>query len=315
VTSRGYKHAYMDTDSIFTDSRIAAKLSRYFDPLNPYNFKAPLLKIEKEDRWFYGISSKRYHLPDHHNRKTEILDKDDRDYKLHGLGHLCNPLSTGNESWHKEIWEDIRKLDLGVITIQDIIEKYNKFYAVSRLTVTTPTVWNRFNAINEEKPLTQQTKPFNFFLIGIGNKQDVKPIAPYTKNTQTVVHKPFIDYETGKVMQGEEYWRPLHEIIINYINHPEAKLEGDVGLLKRRHLQPTQIIHIGKETRNIETQILQDTEIQSYINPQKILEIKPKQARKAGVSRQALWAIQKRIEAGKRLNPKTKAVKKLIRLI
>ena len=55
-------HAYMDTDSIFVCPEHAQEIIDYFQPLNPYNLDIPLLKPEKVDLWFYGISSKRYVL-------------------------------------------------------------------------------------------------------------------------------------------------------------------------------------------------------------------------------------------------------------
>jgi len=56
----GSVHAYMDTDSIFVPPEHAQEIINYFQPLNPYSLDIDLLKAEKEDMWFYGISSKRY---------------------------------------------------------------------------------------------------------------------------------------------------------------------------------------------------------------------------------------------------------------
>ena len=70
------------------------------------------------------------------------------------------------------------------------------------------------------------------------NKEKFKPIAPFSKNPQVAVEKEFIDYNTGDMLQGREYWKPLSDIFLDYIGHPEAKFEGDVGVLQRRHLKP-----------------------------------------------------------------------------
>ncbi len=85
----GGRHAYMDTDSIFVPPELAPEIVEYFQPLNPYALDISLLKEEKKDAWFFGISSKRYVLYDNFDGKIRL-----RDYKLHGLGHLTNPFSS-----------------------------------------------------------------------------------------------------------------------------------------------------------------------------------------------------------------------------
>lgn len=58
----GAIHAYMATDSVFVPPDKAQEIADLFQPLNPYKLDIPLLKPEKNDLWFYGISSKRYAL-------------------------------------------------------------------------------------------------------------------------------------------------------------------------------------------------------------------------------------------------------------
>ncbi|WP_440952238.1 hypothetical protein [Methanococcoides sp. FTZ1] len=82
--------------------------------------------------------------------------------------------------------------------------------------------------------------------------EKIKPVAPFSKNPQVAVEKPFIDYNTGEVLQGREYWKPLSDVFLDYIDHPEAKFEGDVGVLQRRHLKPKGCVYIGKEANNID---------------------------------------------------------------
>jgi len=82
----GAIHAYMDTDSVFVPPEKACDLSEFFQPLNPYNPDIPLLKPEKGNLWFYGISSKRYTLYYYEDGKIRFMD-DERSYMLHRLGH------------------------------------------------------------------------------------------------------------------------------------------------------------------------------------------------------------------------------------
>lgn len=305
------EHIYMDTDSCFVPPKATEKLKEFFSPLNPYKFKSDFFKIEKENLLFYGISSKRYVLYKLVNNEIEIVD-----YKLHGLGHLLNPYGKGVD-WQKKIWEDILNLHYNKITEQEIIEKYSKFHALSKLTISTPNLFRRFKLYNENKPKSKQIKPFNFILIGQGNS-DVKPIASFDNNSQSIVYKKFIDYKSGKILKGQKYWRPLSEIIFRYIDHPESKFDnGDKsGKLSRKRITEGEIRFIGKEVKNLEEQFLEIKRPIEYGDREKIkkkiLEMSNKEAERKGVSRPTLWKIQQKIKEGKKINFKTKSVTLLI---
>ena len=144
VKELGARHSYMDTASIFVPPEYAEEITEYFQPLNPYNLDIPLLKPEKVDYWFIGISSKRYPL--YKFRKNKIIFKD---FKLHGLGYLTNPFLKTVGDWQAEIWEDLLKLHYGIISECDIEEKYSNLYAITKLTVSTPSVWKRFEKLNK----------------------------------------------------------------------------------------------------------------------------------------------------------------------
>lgn len=139
----------------------------------------------------------------------------------------------------------------GLITERDIEEKYSNFYAISRLTITTPNVLNRFKKLNERKPWTEQIKPFNFFLVGFQVIEEkgklVKPMAPFTTDYQKIVYEPFIDYETGEVKEGSQYFKPLSRTILQYVEHMENKFEGDIGVLNRKYIQADGLVYIGKK--------------------------------------------------------------------
>jgi hypothetical protein len=145
--------------------------------------------------------------------------------------------------WHKRFWEDILNVHFHPEKLPDVLEKYENYAAISKLAVSTGTLLTRFKKINKGKTFDKQIKPFNFMLVGNGSKAGVdgektKPIAPFNKNPQIVVEKEFIDYNTGNTLQGREFWKPLSDVFLDYIDHPEAKFEGDVGVLQRRHLKP-----------------------------------------------------------------------------
>ena len=317
----GAIHAYMDTDSIFVPPEKAQELIDFFQPLNPYNIDIPLLKPEKKNLWFYGISSKRYALYDYEEGNIRFMEGDERSYKLHGLGHLENPFANSVEDWQGEIWKEILEYHYGQVTKMDIHEKYSTLYATSQLTVTTPNVLNKFKKLNEGKPWKEQIKPFNFFCVGFQaikeNGKAVKPLAPFTKDSQKIVHEPFIDYETGEIKKGSKYFKPLSRTISQYTDHPENKFEGIIGVLERKHIQADGQIYIGKEANNIEDQPLDVTKPRTFINEeeikQRILDLTPEDGREIGIKhRSELSYLKKKAREGK-LNFNTPVMRRFLK--
>ena len=161
----------------------------------------------------------------------------------------------------------------------------------------------------------------NLFNVGFQvideNGKAVKPLAPFSKDPQKIVYDPFIDYQTGEVKEGSHYFKPLSRTILQYIDHPENKFDGDIGVLKRKHIHVDGVVYIGKEANNIDEQALKVKEAQIFINEEelkkKILSLTPKGARKLGIKyRSTLKKMKERIESGKDVTLKTKAVKKII---
>lgn len=314
LLDKNSNHIYMDTDSCFVPSNFAKEIRDLFNPLNPYSFKSDFFKIEKENLLFYGISSKRYVLYRLNRGEIEIID-----YKLHGLGHLLNPFGK-NRDWQKELWLDILKLHYNQITQLEIIEKYSNFYPLSQLTASTPILCKRFEQFNKNNPFSKQIKPFNFILVGYGENKDIKPITAFTKENQSVIYSPFIDYKSGKVRQGIHYWKNFSDLIFRYLDHPESKFENgrESGLMKRRKIVGGEIMHIGKEANNIEEQPLELAKSQEYVNEdelkKRILKMTPKEARESGVSRPTLWKIKRKINIGRKIRLRTRSVKALLTL-
>jgi hypothetical protein len=319
----GAVHAYMDTDSIFVPPEHAQKIVDYFQSLNPYSLDIDLLKAEKENMWFYGISSKRYALYNYENEEIKFMENE-RSFKLHGLGHLTNPFPKDVDDWQAEIWEDLLKLHYGMITDIDIEEKYSILYAISRLTVSTPNVLHRFDRINNGKLWNDKIKPFNFCHVGfqniIENGKAVKPLAPYSDNPQSIVYDPFTDYESQKVKQGPHYFKQLSRTIIEYSNHPESKFDGDVDILERKHIHADSVVYIGKEANNIDEQELDVKKPQVFFNEkliaQQILSLPQKIAEEWGVDRKTFQTTKKGIgdalRKGERINLFTPARKRLL---
>ena len=308
--------AYLDTDSMAVPVKYKKEIVSFYDPLNPYKKELieHLLKEEEKKIWLYAISAKRYALYTLSKKGIPRIKEyeDGEDYSLHGLGHLMNPFSTKNGRWQKQVWEDILKLHYGKIDEDSFLAKYRQYYAVSQFTISTATLMRRFAPLNKDKSYRDSVKPFNFFNIGFGNKDEVKPIAPFSKDSQEMPHSEFIDYRTGRRMTGLEYFKSLEDELSVYIKHPESKLDGDEGRLERKHIVADRMIYIGKEADKLEENDygFTRTSYNEYSNPKELLEIfsRPwKEVKNCGLSRMQFYRIREQIKKGKksRLNKAT----------
>ena len=170
----------------------------------------------------------------------------------------------------------------------------------------------RFDNLNKEKAVEKQIKPYNFFLIGNGTQNVIKPIDPLSQNPQSIVHSSFIDYKSGNRYCGLEYWKSLDSIFLTYLYHPESKFQnGDSnGKLERRHIKDVDISYIGKEVKNLDTSTIELDLPQEIVNEkrlkEKILNMPILERRKRKISRQTYWEIRKRIIEDKNLKLKEK---------
>lgn len=103
---------------------------------------------------------------------------------------------------------------------------------------------------------------------------------------------------------------------MQYIEHPENKFDGDIGVLERKHIRADGLTYIGKEANNIEDEPLNVTKPQIFINmeeiKQNILALTPEKARKMGIKhRSTLKRIKDRIMKDDKINLKTREVSKI----
>jgi hypothetical protein len=294
------------------------EIQEFFQPLNPYNFDADIFKLEYSKKWFYGISSKRYCLYDIVDGTIVI---DDDKYSAHGLGHLLDPFKNkpdDKSTWHKDVWKDIVDLHYDKVTRESLIEKYGNKYALQQLSVSTPRILNRFKKRNFGKDYHSQIKYSNFTILGFSNVvnpetgESIKPFAPYQNPAKHAVYGKCVDYNDPKQreFQGIQYWKSLWDTIEEYMRHPELKFDGDVGVLQRKHVLISHIVHIGKESNGLEDSEIFGLDNDSYEIYQnkseidekfkklapRILDLKPKDVKGFGISKQTLWNIKKKIK-------------------
>jgi hypothetical protein len=202
-----------------------------------------------------------------------------------------------------------------------MLDRYDDKYAVSEMSITTPNVLKRFPNL----------RPFNKILVGAGYKTDDKgntviPTLPYLdrKQRECIQYLPFTNYVTGEKFSDSAdmvpYWKPLSKTLDDYANHKEAKSGGDVGLLSRLHMKIDRnlIRYVGKEIANLDaTNVLgvaQDSDgCTVYENlEKKILDIRPKDSYKFGISRSNLISLQKKIRENGVLKLHKKTIEKII---
>ncbi|WP_236622702.1 hypothetical protein [Methanococcoides methylutens] len=178
----------------------------------------------------------------------------------------------------------------------------------------------RFKGFNAGREWNDQIKPFNFYLVGFQAVEEdgnaVKPLAPYSNDPQKVVYEPFIDYETGYLKEGSHYFKPLSRTIGQYVEHPEHKFNGEVGILERKHVHADGVVYIGKEANNIDEQELDVKQAQVFVDVEevkrKILSLTPAEARKIGIKyRSTLKKLKDRVRGGE-FKLDTKEIRKIV---
>ncbi|WAI01359.1 hypothetical protein [Methanogenium organophilum] len=160
-----------------------------------------------------------------------------------------------------------------------------------------------YKTTNNGKEWSEQIKPFNFYLIGFQafeeNGKSVKPICPFSKDSQEAVHRPFIDYQSGEMKEGTHYFKRLGKTISQYLAHPEHKFEGNVGLLERKHIVADGLLHVGKEANSVDEQALDVKRSQVFVNKhevwEEILNMSYSEGERRGINRGTLWRMKKKL--------------------
>jgi hypothetical protein len=283
LASHGDTILYCDTDSILISPDKVPLIQTFFQNLNPYATDGvQMFKVEKskplsgkkhnlDSVWFCGISSKRYVLYKRDQSSRIAILK----YSSHGIGHL---IGVNEEQW----WHNILGLHYSPELRRRVEANYRDQYVTSTLSITSYSTYRRFAAYNARKSFQKQIKPFNFVTVGTSYRLDdagrpIVPMLPYTPQAIDGVpnpefldlpFRPFLDYKTGKHYQDdtEFYWLPLSEMFDDYRTHPEAKFEGETGIMRRRRLSFNgfSISYIGKESNDLEAVEAISADIEDY---------------------------------------------------
>jgi len=142
------------------------------------------------------------------------------------------------------------------ILANDFTEFEDKI-AVSQITISKPSIINRFEKMNKNKMFNKQIKPFNFMLIG-SEKNGIIPCLPYDKDITGIQYKPFVDYKSDTTsdklpLASYEYWHTLEDVLTSYVRHNDNKFDYDnEGIAHRKPIIVDRIRYIGKESNNLD---------------------------------------------------------------
>lgn len=324
--------AYCDTDSVFISPKHVKLVQKFFRPLNPYCEDVEMFKVEEDKKTkktldnvkCIAISSKRYVLYDYNEITGKITVYK---YSLHGLGHL-----KGIDG--KQVWKDLILIHHHPERREDILSKYKNKRAISQISITNYPMLARFNGINKSRPYSKKIKPYNFATVGTACRADPitkEPIIPFLSEMNRldeILFMEFLDYKTGKKypnddsLEPQDYWKSLEAVLDGYIEHKESKLEGDSGVLKRRHLtiNKNSIRYIGKESNELEQSEIfgvSSKDTIQYVNHQKKLReiienLTLKKSELLGIPRRTYFDWKKKIKEGIPINLKKKMSEKII---
>ncbi|MAG37263.1 MAG: hypothetical protein CL878_13600 [Dehalococcoidia bacterium] len=225
---------------------------------------------ERRQLYCLAISAKRYALYNLDAAGRPVLRK----WSEHGLGHLLNPEGPSDQPskrWIKQVWEYLLAPFHGQ-TPEPL--PWADLPALSRFTVSTPTLLKYFEGWNEGQAYADQIKPFNFVVLAhaasLGpNRQTL--IAPYETDPKKWLDLDWTDVRTQtrhQITTGESFGgttrvrvKTYGDVVGLYRVHPETKFLGPEGepcgrttsgLLRRQPVLTQGIIHIGKEANRVE---------------------------------------------------------------
>jgi hypothetical protein len=262
------------------------QIVRRFARLSPYEPDAvpgSILRIEHADvteagqtqLYAFAISAKRYCLftLDAHGEPSLVKPS------KHGLGHLLNPIdpSASADGWIGELWMLILNQALGRDhTEPDWLDRP----ALTRVTISSPSLLRPFAAHNERRPPHEQLRPFSFLMyaqvVPFGHPAGADParfrlVAPYDRDPDHWEDLEWIDLNTSRPYPITTTGSPsptavrvktYRDVADLYGRHPEPKSRDHTGrpcsrrsqgLLLRRPITASVIRLIGKESNSLDS--------------------------------------------------------------
>lgn len=288
----------IEEDEFYVRSRAVID---WFEPLNPYRKAGSILQIEDvnydtatdelKPLYAFAISAKRYALFNLSEDGSPILRK----ASAHGLGHLMPPYGEddpandisqpitplheiGVKRWQYDLWfkiisaEQRGEVDRVCLDYHPALQKP----ALSRHGSTSPALLRWMKHYNNERPYTQQVKPFGFLVSmtarsGLwaephcGTLVDAlrrgapckpyspKPISPFERDGEKAAQHAF-DRISGEPVAADQL-KSYAECLGQYHLSSEDKFENaeftNRGLTLQRHVIAQSVVLIGKEANQV----------------------------------------------------------------
>lgn len=255
-----------------------------FDSLSPYDLAVipSILNIEKvnftkdgtqREIMAYVVSAKRYVLYHFGDDGAHVLDKCSK----HGLGHLLSPLpKDSGERWPEVLW---RLILCEALEIPHEEPEWLKLPAVTRVSVSSPAYFRGFLRRHADIPYAERIKPFGFLIAcqvaRFGHPEGANPksfrlLSPYSTAPSDWASQIWTDTYSGDdyaITTALSYQpdvvrvRSIADIKAEFLAHGEVKSatsDGESagarsrGLLQRRHVTPSEIRLIGKESNSFD---------------------------------------------------------------
>ena len=236
-----------------------------------------------EPLYCYAVSAKRYALFNLTDELPVI-----RKASAHGLGHLLPPytgplpqLELGNIGvilWQHDVWQAIIRAALAGQPNQVNYDYHPalKLPAFQRYGATSPAILRWMKRFNEGKPYVERVKPFGFMMAPMARTgafadaqcdriimtvsrgapkktKRAKPITTFERDPLRAAEL-VVDRETGDRVQKNDL-KTASEALANYHLSTEDKFENggpwDCGPTRRRHVQVTNAVLIGKEANKV----------------------------------------------------------------
>jgi len=87
-------------------------------------------------------------------------------------------LNKGGRKWITRLWQNALADHYQNNGISNVL--YSQLPAATKQVISTKTIMQRFDNINKGKDYDNRIKPFNFFIVGVGN-DEITPILPFTR--------------------------------------------------------------------------------------------------------------------------------------
>lgn len=231
----------------------------------------------RRDAFCYAVAAKRYALYRYDETgHPRLVPASEHEPCSHGLGHLLNPTDPDSDDrdWIVQYWEHHLNTVLGAAA--GPAPSWLDNPAVGEIAITSPATYAALHRYNRGRPYPECIKPFGFLLHApgaarTGDHRAGRLVALYRSSPEqwtaaswTDLNDPgvAVKISTDATHPGRAQVATYGSLADTYFSHTEAKAagadgtpcrRGTIGLLRRRHVEPLDIVVVGKEATSSTT--------------------------------------------------------------